>query len=108
MERSTDTIMGRPDSAIGVPEVEITGKRVVRLRDLEPGESGRISRLACRGKLRRRLMDLGVVAGTPFTLERVAPLGDPIELKLTGFNLSLRREEAGNIWVELPEDADDR
>jgi Fe2+ transport system protein FeoA len=47
-------------------------------------------------------MDMGVVAGTPFEVERVAPLGDPVELKLKGFHLSLRREEAGDIWVEVP------
>ena len=49
-------------------------------------------------------MDMGVVAGTPVQVERVAPLGDPIELKLKGFHLSLRRDEAGSIWVEVPED----
>jgi ferrous iron transport protein A len=47
-------------------------------------------------------MDMGVVGGTRFTVERVAPLGDPMELKLNGFNLSLRKKEAGNIWVEVP------
>jgi ferrous iron transport protein A len=46
-------------------------------------------------------MDMGVVSGTRFTVERVAPLGDPMELKLNGFNLSLRKKEAGNIWVEV-------
>lgn len=46
-------------------------------------------------------MDMGVVAGTPVEVERVAPLGDPIELKLKGFHLSLRKEEAGDIWVEV-------
>jgi len=76
--------------------------RVLRLGDLEPGARGTINRLSCRGRLRRRLMDMGVVAGTPFEVERVAPLGDPVELKLKGFHLSLRREEAGDIWVEVP------
>ena len=78
--------------------------KLVRLRELEPGSRGTISRLSCRGQLRRRLMDMGVVAGTPVKVERVAPLGDPVELKLKGFNLSLRKEEAGDIWVEVPED----
>jgi ferrous iron transport protein A len=47
-------------------------------------------------------MDMGVVSGTPFKVERLAPLGDPMELKLNGFNLSLRKAEAGDIWVEVP------
>lgn len=73
-----------------------------RLGDVSPGISGTINKLECSRLLRRRLMDMGVVAGTRFTVERVAPLGDPMELKLNGFNLSLRRKEAGSIWVEVP------
>ena len=90
-------------TATGVPAqaADATGPRLVRLGDLEPGVSGTIRKLSCNGKLRRRLMDIGVVSGTPFTLERVAPLGDPLELKMTGFHLSLRKEEAGDIWVEV-------
>jgi Fe2+ transport system protein FeoA len=78
--------------------------KIIPLRELSTGSTGTINRLSCRRHLRRRLMDMGVVAGTPVKIERVAPLGDPIELKLKGFHLSLRREEAGDIWVEVPED----
>ena len=74
----------------------------MRLGDLQPGTRGTIDKLECRRQLRRRLMDIGVVCGTSFSVERVAPLGDPMELKLNGFNLSLRKEEAGDIWVEVP------
>lgn len=74
----------------------------MRLGDLEPGATGTIEKMECRRQLRRRLMDMGVVCGTSFSVERVAPLGDPMELKLNGFNLSLRKEEAGDIWVEVP------
>jgi|MDSY01.2.fsa_nt_gb ferrous iron transport protein A len=49
----------------------------------------------------QRLMMMGLTPGTPFTVVRVAPLGDPIEIKLRGFNLSLRREEASGLWVTL-------
>lgn len=49
----------------------------------------------------QRLMMLGLTPGTPFTVVRVAPLGDPIEIKLRGFNLSLRREEALGLWVTI-------
>ncbi|MCJ7745916.1 MAG: ferrous iron transport protein A [Actinobacteria bacterium] len=80
------------------------GTRVVQLRELQPGSRGTIRRLSCRGKLRRRLMDMGVVAGTPIEVERVAPLGDPVALKIKDFHLSLRRQEAGDIWVEVEDE----
>jgi ferrous iron transport protein A len=73
---------------------------LIRLGELPPGSRGKIGRLSCGRKLRRRLMDMGVVSGTPFEIERVAPLGDPIELKLKDCHISLRRDEAGGIWVE--------
>ena len=79
-------------------------RRLARLGELGPGATGTIRQLSCRGKLRRRLMDIGVVAGTPFEIERVAPLGDPVELKVKGVHLSLRRAEAGDLWVEVSED----
>jgi ferrous iron transport protein A len=76
--------------------------RTMRLGDVPTGCTGTINSLECRRQLRRRLMDMGIVNGTQFKVERVAPLGDPMELKLNGFNLSLRKEEAGDIWVEVP------
>lgn len=80
------------------------GNRVVRLRDMEPGSVGIIRELSCRGRLRRRLMDMGIVSGTPVKVEKVAPLGDPVELKLKGFNLAVRKEESGDIWVEVSDE----
>jgi Fe2+ transport system protein FeoA len=74
-----------------------------KLCDLEPGDRGTIERLSCRGRLRRRLMDMGIVTGTSFEVERVAPLGDPMELKIKGFHLSLRKHEAGEILVKVEE-----
>jgi len=49
----------------------------------------------------QRLMMMGLTPGTSFTVVRVAPLGDPIEIKVRGFNLSLRREEALGLWVTI-------
>ncbi|MBN1288904.1 MAG: ferrous iron transport protein A [Actinobacteria bacterium] len=81
-----------------------TYSKTVRLGDLDPGCTGRIACLSCQKNLKRRLMNMGVVCGTPFEISRVAPLGDPIELKFKDFNISLRREEAGDIWVEVMDD----
>ena len=54
---------------------------------------------------RSRLMELGLVSGTPVELVRFALLGDPVEIKVRGSNLSLPRHEAGQIWVSVPSGA---
>jgi len=71
------------------------------LQALKPGEKGKIVRIDIRGGIRRRLVDIGVVSGTEVEVERVAPLGDPIEIRLKGFHLSLRKEDAAKIQVEV-------
>lgn len=82
----------------------VRATRMARLGDLPPGAIGTIVSLGGRRRLRRRLMDMGVVAGTRVLVERVAPLGDPIEVKMRDFHLSLRKDEASDIMVEVPED----
>lgn len=69
------------------------------LDELRPGEKGKILKIAGKGAVRRRIADMGVVPGTVVEVERVAPLGDPMEVKLLGYHLSLRKEEAANITV---------
>ena len=66
---------------------------------LEPGESGVVLRLDGDPGAIRRLMELGIVPGTPVEVIRLAPLGDPIELRLREIHLSLRRAEAAFIHV---------
>jgi ferrous iron transport protein A len=70
------------------------------LRDLKPGDSSRVIRLGGSGDIRRRLMDMGFVRGSKILVKKLAPLGDPIEVKVRGYSLSLRREEAAKIFVE--------
>ena len=76
------------------------------LRDVKPKESARILKVGGSGSIRRRLMDMGIVTGSEVTVQRVAPLGDPIEIRLKGYNLTLRKEEAANILVESIEGAE--
>lgn len=77
---------------------------VVRpLSELEPPEKGRIVRVGGKGEIRRRLLDMGVVTGSVVEVERVAPLGDPVQIKVKGYDLALRKEEAEKIQVELTE-----
>ena len=70
------------------------------LKDLNPGESGKIKRVSGHGSIRRRIMDMGLVPGTELIMERYAPMGDPVEVKNKGFHLSLRKEEADTIILE--------
>jgi len=71
------------------------------LADLKPGQSGKISKINVAGALKRRLMDMGVVAGTDVRVEKIAPMGDPIEVQIKSYQLSLRKEEADKIEVEV-------
>ncbi len=68
------------------------------LRDLAPGESGVV--VGWAGKAPIRLLEMGVMRGTEIEVIRLAPLGDPIEVKLRGYHLSLRRQEAEQIEID--------
>jgi ferrous iron transport protein A len=70
------------------------------LAQLDPGERGRITAVAGDPDASRRLMDLGLIRGTTVEVIRRAPLGDPMEVRLRGFMLTLRRSEAEHITVE--------
>jgi len=71
------------------------------LKDMQPLERGKIVRVGGKKVIRRRLMDMGVVRGAEITMQRVAPLGDPVEIKIKGYDLALRLEEAADINVEV-------
>ena len=75
--------------------------RTKLLSELKRGEKGRIVKIGGTGSIRRRLLDMGMVSGSDVEMERVAPLGDPIEIKVKGYNLSLRKQEAASIQVEV-------
>jgi ferrous iron transport protein A len=70
------------------------------LDELKPGQSGRITTIGVIGPLRRRLMDMGVLVGEEVKVIKVAPMGDPLEVALKSYRLSLRRSEAQGINVE--------
>jgi len=72
-----------------------------QLSDMRVGEKGKTARIEGSGALRRRLMDMGIVRGAEIEMVRNAPLGDPVEFLLKGYNLTLRREEAKTIWLEV-------
>lgn len=71
------------------------------LKDMKPGEKGVISAFKSGGAVRKRLLDLGVIKGETIEMEKVAPLGDPIQVKIKGYHLTLRKNEAENVLVEV-------
>ena len=70
------------------------------LKDLKPGESGIVASIGEKGPIRRRLMDMGVTPGATIEVVKVAPLGDPIEVNIRGYELSLRKDEAKSIVLK--------
>lgn len=73
----------------------------IALSELRPGQTGRISEFLGANDMHHRLMELGMLPGTEIRCIRMAPLGDPLEFEVRGYNLSLRKAEAATIAVEL-------
>ena len=72
-----------------------------KLKELDVGESGIIDSVGGEAKIRRRLFDMGVTPGAKVTMKKRAPLGDPIEVNLRGYELSLRKSEADEVMTEV-------
>ena len=70
------------------------------LKDVAVGDQAVVKRLTGEGALKRRIMDMGVTKGVGIFVRRVAPLGDPMEVTVRGYELSLRKAEAESIVVE--------
>lgn len=73
------------------------------LKDIKCGNSARVIQLASMGVVKRRIMDMGITKGVIIKVRKVAPLGDPIEITVRNYELSLRKEEAEKILVEAVE-----
>ena len=71
------------------------------LSQLKPGQVGIVKKIRGGGHIQKRIIDMGVVPGTKVVVEKFAPLSDPMEIKIRGYNLSLRKAEAEFIEVEL-------
>ncbi len=70
------------------------------LRNVKIGKSAKVVKLHGEGALKRRIMDMGITKGVEITVRKVAPLGDPIEITVRGYELSLRKADAQMIEVE--------
>ena len=67
--------------------------------DMKIGETAKVVRLSGEGAVKRRIMDMGLTKGAQVTVRKVAPLGDPIELTVRGYELSIRKDEASKVEV---------
>jgi len=72
----------------------------IPLSTLEPGQSADVVRVDADGPIRRRLLEMGFIRGAEVRVAKIAPLGDPMELVIKGYHLSLRREEGACIFVD--------
>ena len=71
------------------------------LNEFNVGENGVVLKITAEGKIKRRLFDMGVTPGAEITLKKVAPLGDPIQVLIRGYDLTLRRDEASTVLMEV-------
>ncbi len=85
----------------GEKEKNVHEAEEMTLDRLEIGRSGIITRVGGEGALRVRLLDMGLIPRTRVTVRKAAPLGDPIEIYLRGYELTIRLEEAKNIAVRV-------
>lgn len=74
------------------------------LNDLKPGQKGIVISIDTMGALKRRLVDMGITPGVLIMVRKVAPLGDPIEINLRGYELTLRKKEAKSIKIKSAEE----
>ena len=73
---------------------------VKQLSDFAVGERGKVKTVTGEGKIRRRLFDMGVTPGAEVVLKKKAPLGDPLEITIRGYELTLRQSEAACVTME--------
>ena len=70
------------------------------LRDLKVGDTAKVINIHGEGKTKRRIMDMGITKGTEVYVRKVAPLGDPVEVTVRGYELSLRKDDADILEME--------
>lgn len=70
------------------------------LKSLSPGQRGVVVKIGGVGALKRRLVDMGITPGVTIMVRKVAPLGDPIEINLRGYELTIRKTEAESILIQ--------
>jgi ferrous iron transport protein A len=75
-------------------------EKMATLREARPGDVVRVAKITGGGAIKRRIMDMGITKGVEITVRKVAPLGDPVEITVRGYELSLRKADAESIETE--------
>jgi ferrous iron transport protein A len=73
---------------------------MLTLKEVKPGQTVRVTKLHGEGPVKRRIMDMGITRNTEILVRKVAPLGDPVEIRVRGYELSLRKADIDIIEVE--------
>ena len=84
---------------VGITARNLKERKRGTLRDVAIGDTATVRRLTGEGALKRHIMDMGITKGTSVFVRKVAPLGDPIEVTVRGYELSLRKSEAESILI---------
>ncbi len=98
-DRFLSGLLGIALSSIKEIDIDMETKEKT-LCDVPIGQSAKVAKLAGSGTLKRRIMDMGITRGTEILVRKVAPLGDPIEVTIRGYELSLRKSEAESILMQ--------
>ena len=78
---------------------KMSEEHTITLAELMPKEKGKVIKISGKMRLRRKLLDMGILPGVVVEMVRPAPLGDPVDLKVKGYHLSLRKSEAADISI---------
>jgi ferrous iron transport protein A len=70
------------------------------LKNVKPGDTVRVKKIGGEGAIKRRIMDMGITRGVELRIHKVAPLGDPVEITVRGYELTLRKEDAELVEIE--------
>ncbi len=76
-------------------------KKVIKMREMSDNQRGVVRKISATGDMGRRIREMGLVPDTPIQIQGRAPLKDPVAVKIKDFTLTLRNNEASNIWVEV-------
>ena len=104
-EISGNMILNVKDSRVALGKdmankIMIQGGKTMTLREVTPGSTVKVTKLTGEGPVKRRIMDMGITKGVDIFVRKVAPLGDPVEVTVRGYELSLRKADAEMIEVQ--------
>lgn len=88
------------DQAIALDSKMARSKKIA-LTELKPYQKATVTDIGIKGPQRRRLIDMGITPGAKLMMRKVAPLGDPVEIFIRGYELSLRKHDASQVFVEI-------